>query len=368
MAYLGFLSAVLGNPETITDKDLDNPQALARLKKILTGVNRSSGSSGWLEDLFLSGDYPAMFNYEALILDANKKLAALGKETLYLIYPVDGLALADSQIGFVDHGDTAKVQFYKLLKDYMTGPMQATFLASGRRTGIGGSLDGADPAVFNRAWGVDPARVLSPIKIPSASVIFKALNLYQSELRKPSLTVFCLDYSGSMQGPRNESLMTSMGLLLTPEKASRYLLQPSRQDVTIVIPFSGTPGPVMRIEGNKAQDLAALLQDITSYPVGGQTDIYTPIMMGLEQIQKYPPGAYVPAIILMTDGESNVGARYADLQTAWDRSELNVPVFPILFGDGSLAQMRQLAEATHGSVFDGTKDLVSAMKKAKGYN
>ena len=367
-AYLGFLSAVMGNPEVLTEKDLDNPKALDRLRGLLSGVNRSAGSSGWLKDLFLSGNYSAMINYEALVIEANKALVAQGKEPLQLVYPVDGLALADSQLGFVDHGDIVKARFYQDLKRFLTGPMQPVFLASGRRVGIGGTLDNADPSVFNPAWGISSQRILSPIKLPSAGVIFKALNLYQSELRKPSLTVFCLDYSGSMEGDRNAQLMEAMGLLLTPERAARYFLQPSRLDLTIVIPFSTTPSSLMSIQGNKPGDLAELLRSIQNLPVGGKTDIYSPIILGLQEIQKRDLTQYVPAIILMTDGESNVGVKFEDFQAAWAASKTKIPIFPILFGDGSLQQMRQLSDTTQGSVFDGTKNLVEAMKKAKGYN
>lgn len=37
-----------------------------------------------------------MINYEALIIQANQKLVAQGREPLYCVYPVDGLAIADS--------------------------------------------------------------------------------------------------------------------------------------------------------------------------------------------------------------------------------------------------------------------------------
>ena len=43
-------------------------------------------------------------------------------------------------------------------------------------------------------------RVLSPIMLPSGEVIREALRLYQTAFRKPSLTVYVLDFSGSMEG------------------------------------------------------------------------------------------------------------------------------------------------------------------------
>ena len=44
-AYIGFLYALLGNPDTLTSEDLADSQLQADIKSLLSGVNRSSGSS-----------------------------------------------------------------------------------------------------------------------------------------------------------------------------------------------------------------------------------------------------------------------------------------------------------------------------------
>ena len=79
-AYIGFLYALLGNPEVITEEDLQNESLKTQMKELLSGVDRSSGSSDWLKDMFLEGDYDAMVNYECLIIQATKELAARGDE------------------------------------------------------------------------------------------------------------------------------------------------------------------------------------------------------------------------------------------------------------------------------------------------
>lgn len=75
------------------------------MKELLSGVDRSSGSSDWLKDMFLQGDYDAMVNYECLMIQANRELEARGEEPLYVVYPYDGLSIADSPLGYVDQGD-----------------------------------------------------------------------------------------------------------------------------------------------------------------------------------------------------------------------------------------------------------------------
>lgn len=107
-AYIGFLYALLGNPETITMEDLHKPELNDRIRKLLSGINRSSGSSGWLKDLFLKGDYDAMVNYESVIIETNQELVKEGKEPLYAVYPYDGLVVADSSLCYVNKGDDKK--------------------------------------------------------------------------------------------------------------------------------------------------------------------------------------------------------------------------------------------------------------------
>lgn len=71
-AYIGFLYAMLGKQENMTVEDLNSEQLKSQVKELLNGVERSSGSSDWLKELFLEEDYDAMVNYECLMIDANK--------------------------------------------------------------------------------------------------------------------------------------------------------------------------------------------------------------------------------------------------------------------------------------------------------
>ena len=70
----------------------------------------------------------------------------------------------------------------------------------------------------------------------------------------------------------------------------------------------------------------------------------------------------------MTDGESNTGKTFEDLEAAWKTYGRDIPVFLIKFGDASDQQLSRIADLTNGAVFDGRKDLISAFRKVKGYN
>src|SRR5262249_18154690 len=100
-AYLGFLYALAGNPDVLSSADLRTPAVVKGIADLMGGIERMSGSSGWLEDLFLAGNYDAMVNYEALIIETNQKLIAAGREPLYTVYPSDGIVMADSPLAFM---------------------------------------------------------------------------------------------------------------------------------------------------------------------------------------------------------------------------------------------------------------------------
>lgn len=371
-AYFGFLYAMLGNPEMITLEDLKKRDLKIKMRELFSGIHRSSGSSGWLKDLFLKSDYDAMVNYESVIIETNLELIKMNKEPLYAVYPVDGLVLSDSPLGFISQNDEKKEIFFKKLQDYLlSDEVQKKILDLGRRTGFGGVIKNADPKIFNPDWGIDVNKTLSYIKMPSSEVIYEALNFYQSQFRKPSLTVFCLDYSGSMRGVGEKQLKEAMQLLVKTEKAKRYLLQASEDDITIVIPFSHEIKNIWVVQGNNEKELENLRIKIVDMAPGGGTDIYLPIIEGLRRITPDHLKTHIPAIILMTDGAHNGKTTFKDLQKIWTEyfnQGMDVPVFSILFGEASEDELKQIAELTKARIFDGRKDLVRAFKNAKGYN
>jgi Ca-activated chloride channel family protein len=371
-AYFGFLYALLGDPDYITKEDLHKPELQKQIRELLGGINRSSGSSGWLKELFLRGDgkYDAMVNYEFTIIETNQELVKRGQEPLYVIYPTDGLVIADSELGYVDHGDKEKEAFFRKLQEYLLSPaVQTKLLATGRRTGFAGELAGAPADVFRADWGIDTKKILSPIKLPGEDVIREALSLYQTAFRKPSYTVFCLDFSGSMGDNGGiYQVKSAMQLLLDQAQAKKYFLQASAGDRLVVIPFNHSILAEWQVDGNQDDSLKQVLARVENMAADGGTDIYSPVIKGLADILQQDSGRYIPAVILMTDGQSNTGKTFPDLDSAWQANGLDVPVFAITFGDASESQLKEITGLTRGYIFDGKKDLVTAFRKAKGYN
>jgi Ca-activated chloride channel family protein len=368
-AYISFLYALLGGPEMLSAGDLDDPALQRSVSELLKGINRSSGSSDWLKDLFLASDYDAMVNYETLIISANKRLEEEGREPLYAVYPIEGVAMADSPLGYIDNGNSEKEELFKKLQGFLLSPpVQLGIQKTGRRTGFI-PISRENRNVFNVDDGVDIDRTLAVIKMPGAATIEKALDLYQERLRKPSLTFYCLDFSGSMAGAGEAQLKEALRNLLDQETAKRNLLSAGEKDENIFVLFNSGIRQIISVSGRDPKKLLDAYREITSVKPEGGTDMYSPVLTAFQLMGRYNTQDYISSIIVMTDGESeDYFDEFSRIYRVNGLDSLDVPVFSIMFGDAKQAQLDGLASLTRARVFDGKTDLVTAFKNAKGYN
>ncbi|HEY3285201.1 MAG TPA: VWA domain-containing protein [Armatimonadota bacterium] len=372
--YLGCLYAFSGQPDVLSVAQINNPATAAKTKAILGSVNRSAGSTGFLKDLFVEhyDDYDGMVTYEALLIETNQAMQGKTQDPLYAVYPTDGLTFADSPLGFISKGDAAKEQLFQELQAYLlSAEAQRQILAQGRRVGLGAKIVGGDPAVFNPSWGIDAGRTLSPIRLPEAAVIKQALDLYQTAFRKPSLNIYVLDYSGSMEGERIDSLKSAMGRILDQSRAGQYFLQASSRDVNVVIPFSSSARGPWSVRGNNPDQLGDLLARINREAPSAGTALYSAVEKALDTLQTYRDREkYLSAIILLTDGESNQGDSFQQLQAHARNLGFTrmPPIFAMRIGEASETQLKDLVSWTSGRFFGDTKDLSSAFREVKGYN
>ena len=365
-AYIGFLYALLGKQEGLTSEDLQSDALKTQIRELLSGVDRSSGSSDWLKDMFLTGDYDAMVNYECLVIDANEQLTAKGEEPLYVVYPYDGLSIADSPLGYVDHDDGQKEEaFLAFQEEIMSADSQSAIEATGRRITASGVTE-ENKDVFNTDWGIDTERILSPIQMPEADVLMDALNIYQTEFKKPSLNIYCLDFSGSMTGEGEDQLKEAMSQILIQKNAEQNLLQASDGEVNIAVLFDDEIVDILQASDDSDTALEKLYNEIASAQPGGGTDIYKAAAEAYSLASGYDLSQYTPAVILMTDGQSVYNESV--FEDALEACGSGIPVFSITFGDADPSQLEDLAEMTDARVFDGTKDLTEAFRSVKGYN
>ena len=75
----------------------------------------------------------------------------------------------------------------------------------------------------------------------SATVIDSALNVYQTALRKPSWTIWVVDYSGSMSGEGKNGVVKGLNAALDPDQAKKSYIEPASGDVNILIRLKPRP-------------------------------------------------------------------------------------------------------------------------------
>ena len=364
-AYLGILTTLAGNPEVLTSEMLKNEALKEKLKVFFSGLERSSGDEDYLEEMFVKGDYEAAFTYESSIININKELVKAHKEPLYAVYPVDGVSISDSPIGYIDQKDERKKETYDKLVAYLLGDEGQKLLASmGRRTWYGGVTDKANTKIFNPDWGIDTKKYISPLKYPSTSVIKEALILYQEALRKPVHVVFCLDYSGSMYGEGNAELTDAMDFILT-DRAEEEMLQFTGEDIIDVIPFNS--GYTESWHAHSEKEIAELLEKIKDKEPGGGTALYPATREALRLLKDEDRTKFNTSVIVMTDGEGNIGD-FKDLSSYYREIGLDIPIYSIKFASAKESQLISMANLSNGKVFDGTVGLVDAFTEVRGYN
>ena len=308
-SYLNILSTLAGNPDVLTSKDLKSSKLQEDLKSFFTGLVRTSGDEDFLNKSTVSGDYDAAITYESSIININKELVKQGKDYLYVIYPVDGVSICDSPFVYINNrNDKKKKMFQEIQSFILSEDGQETLLHLGRRTWYGGVTDSAPSDIFNKTWGIDTTKYISPIKYPSEAVIKEALELYQTKLRKPIHVVFCLDYSGSMYGDGIESLISSMEYILSSE-AKKSMIQFTSEDKIDVIAFGSH---VKLIGSSNGADTTELLKSIKNYDLDGATSLYPAAQEATKLLEIMNPKVVIPIHYGSIVGDKEFGRELKD--------------------------------------------------------
>jgi Ca-activated chloride channel family protein len=224
-----------------------------------------------------------------------------------------------------------------------------------------------------------PDRVLVELAFPSSVLVVDALlTTFLNEIIPPSHTIFVLDTSGSMDGARIDDLKRAMDGLagVDTSLAGTFAQFRNRESVTI-IPFSDTVdgASTFTIRGTDPTSPERLgIRLLVDHLVpGGNTAIYTALARAyreaLDALAEDP--GRLTSIVLMTDGENNSGmspSEFFSFLRSLPAAALRVPTYPVLFGDADPDELRRIAAATGGKVFDSrTASLSQAFREIRGY-
>ena len=371
-ALFAFLSYFAGNKagEQLTLDQLDEPKVKQGITRFIRSISRTPPSTGTMMDDCVANDQrcKTMFTYEDLVIEKNQELVAAGHQPLYMVYPRGSLAISDAPLGFLPHGSNPdKEANFKALQDYLLSPEgQEKVEAFGRRpyTSIGLSLPGADPKVFNPAWGVRADLKEQTITYPAADVIQKVLDNYQLAYRRPVNIAYCLDGSGSMGSNGGwKGVESSVKVLFDPAEAARYLLQISPKDRTTVLVFNDHIVVKQVVDGNSAAALASLRSRLAATGPDAGTAIYDCLQAATGELATDTSDTRKKLIVLMTDGQNNSGLDHVPdgLVAA------KIPVIAIAYGDDADAKtLQRIADETGGS-FIQSSNLVQALRNATAY-
>jgi Ca-activated chloride channel family protein len=311
LEYISMLYAAAGSPDMLKLRHVRDPSIQETVRSWLKSISRSDQSSVWItNDLVHKYDqHDAMINFQAEIIRANRELEAMGQEPLVQIVPREGTMLSQATLGFIPHNrgreNRKKEKFFlKLQRHLISSAVQRKFHMLGWLSGVSPKLNSR---VFRPDLGMQASLTYFPL--PTSNVIEEALEIYQTKLRKPSLTIFVLDVSGSMKGSRLKSLKEAMHQVLDPRLTKKYLLQPTAEDVTIIITFSKGIRHKWIMRGDDPQKLRSLDKRVSSEVAQGGTYLFSALIEAYEEIQNHPEFLrdHLPAILLLSDGKPSRG-------------------------------------------------------------
>jgi Ca-activated chloride channel homolog len=362
-ALFAVACSVAGKTEDLTAEEVDREV----LKDFLKGQKLTAGSSGWLADAFLreQDTLDGLVNYEAVILRLNDRPEL--REKLTLIYPRDGVISADYPLLLLN---ASKREGYDKLvaalkaKEFQSAPLAHEFLRPS-------NLDATRAPKL-------PEGAVAELTFPNRLEVIDAVLLaYQDELRRPSTSIYVLDVSGSMEGPRIAAMKNALRVLTGADAgnsvAARFARFQNRERV-VLLPFSSRPRSEQTFVFDNPQARDATGQSIREYSdrleAGGGTAIYDALENAYriaDEEQRSNPDRLV-TIVLLTDGENTEGAPYGAFRARFGSKPATVRTFPILFGEARVQELEDLAQLTGGRVFEGRgADLTRVFREIRGY-
>jgi Ca-activated chloride channel family protein len=371
-AVVGVTAALADTGSALEQEDID--AVAGELRGFFSAQKLSAGSSGWLADAFVAratGAQPGqkvdgLVNYESVLLSLND--GGELPEPLTLVYPSDGVITADYPLSLLASAPAAARDGYERLVDHLLTPeVQSEIMATTHRR----------PA----STEVEPDERFGPaslVELPFPArleVVDGLIDTWFDRLRRPVRTVYVLDVSGSMEGERIAGLRSALAGLTGADDTliARSQQSHSREEITL-LPFDTTPHAPQRFalpENAGAGDRAEVRTAIEELAIGADTAVYDSLLAAYDLLDQAPAGDFATSIVLMTDGESNTGAGYADYaarHAQLPEALRTVPVFPVLFGEANIDEMEQVAQLTGGRSFDARSGgLDAAFREIRGY-
>lgn len=363
LIYLSMLS----RGHIIDEMTLTDPSSQLAAGQLIAGASRTAESPMALQEDYLTlakekRGPTGIWALESTLKEINVGLRIERRPLLYAIYPNEGAAAADSPLGYVEHGQSAEVRaFFNLLQAHLLAPKRQAIIARGGKRPLAAGAPSPPP---QPDWNYNPSSKIVVVKPPPPVLTQRALALYETTLRRPSLTGFCLDYSGSMEGTEERQLREALSTLLGPPIGAGEIPKWSTRDRLLFLPFDKTVRTVWQGDGGQIS-LNRIFRGLAAEKAHGGSSAYGCAKQAIRTMSPYLGKGYAPAVVLLTDGHSDGATAF---EAFWRKHGHGVPIFVVTLGKADKREMAGLAGVTEGRVFDGSRDLAGALDAARDYN
>jgi Ca-activated chloride channel family protein len=363
----------------IRSEDIDD----MKLVQFFSGQKETAATSGPLADVYRTkaNQLDGIISYESELLSLNDTAEDNRLERLELIYPSDGAVYASYPLILVN---PARENEYRRILDWLLKSDTQEILINRKHR---------RPPTTAAVAPNTPKEQQLPTELKIANRLVLA---YLNEYRKRTRTLYVLDISHSMEpDQRIGQLRRAFDLLIGEDQsvAGQFAHFRKNEKITIV-PFNSEVLRRRDFDIAEPSTNPPVLRELSSYVhndliPAGSTALYEALLAAYEIVrQEGPNEGYITSIVLMTDGEANVGVDrdgqpvngerddapkrlFEGFQAQYEKlsyGRLGVRTHVIKFGEASEDDMRKVAGLTGGQFFDATKSsLYEAFREIRGF-
>jgi Ca-activated chloride channel homolog len=186
---------------------------------------------------------------------------------------------------------------------------------------------------------------------------------YLNTIRRATQTIYVLDLSGSMRGARIDALRSALIALAGGQgkiKSGGFAVFRERETVSL-LGYSDKPRRPQAFTipaGGSRKVLADIRDAVRDLQPGGNTATYSALKAAYRLAVKQTaarPGAALTTIVVMTDGETNLGITAAQFRATYrslPRAARAVPTFTVKFGSADAKSLDAVARLTGGKLIE----------------
>jgi Ca-activated chloride channel homolog len=335
-ALVGVATAAAGTGGALREQDI----TCDHLRGFLRGHRLVADTAARTADRFAASgsDVDALVGYEAELaaLNASGRLA----EPLRIVRPTDGMIQADYPLLLVNlrrQHDFDTVARWLRTENTQRRLVETTW----RRPVVPG---------VPRPRGL-PESAGNALYFPdNAEVVATLVDRYvEARGRPPAHTVFVLDFSGSMRGPRNAALRSAFDRLTGAGEPS--FVRFHRGERVTVLRFGSTVLEERTVTVTGAADLARLRAVVATDAFAEGTAVWSALDRAYDLAATAAAGTPV-AIVLVTDGHNNAGRALPDYLR--EERPTSVPLLVLATGEADRAALERVATRTGGRLVDSS--------------